>query len=85
MVKNLLNGSWVEDGESLFADAAAAMLYSDEEIKEVLSPVAAEEFIAMRDTAVGKEQPMEYFIGDEDMLGLMAAEDDEDGYGNQLG
>ena len=83
MVKKLSDGSrMAENGESLFAEAAAAMFYSDEEIMEAFNPAEAEEFIALRKMALRETLSLGYTANDDTgFSGFMAAESEETGYG----
>lgn len=71
----------LERGMDIFSECLAAMMYSDDEIREMLSPVDAEEYIKLRDGLVASDASCERVIGgygngDEDVLPL-AAEDAE--------
>ncbi len=83
MVKRIMDSSrMAENGESLFAEAATAMFYSDEEIMEAFNPAEAEEFIALRKKALREMLSLGYTADDDaGFSGFMAAESDETGYG----
>ena len=71
----------LERGMDIFSECLAAMMYSDDEIRETMSPVDAEEYIKLRDGLVASDASCERVIGgygngDEDVLPL-AAEDAE--------
>lgn len=71
--------SKVEIGVDMVTGAAAALLYSDEEIREVFSKEDADEFIELRKQARKNFATPKYEIGNNDELLPMAAED-ESGY-----
>ena len=74
------NDKNLERGMDLFGECLAAMMYSDEEIREMMSPEDADEFIELRNKMVESGAPREIVLGgydsDEDSLPL-AAEDEE--------
>ena len=60
----------------IIEETAAAFLYSDAEIREILPPEDAEEFIELRNTAteaLGRNMPSAY--GEDDSAVPLAAED----------
>ncbi len=71
--------SKVEIGVDMVTGAAAALLYSDEEIREVFSKEDADEFIELRKQARKNFATSKYEIGNNDEQLPMAAED-ESGY-----
>ena len=71
----------LERGMDIFSECLAAMMYSDDEIRETMSPDDADEFIRLRNSLVAPDASCERVIGgygngDEDVLPL-AAEDAE--------
>ena len=75
------NDKNTERGTELFSECLAAMMYSDEEIRETMSPVDAEEYIKLRDGLVASDASCERVIGgygngDEDVLPLAAEEEE---------
>lgn len=71
----------MKKGMELFNECLAAMLYSDEEIREVMSPDDAEEFIELRNNLVTSELPDDITIGryennKEEHLPLVAEEEE---------
>lgn len=71
----------LERGMDIFSECLAAMMYSDDEIREMLSPVDAEEYIKLRDGLVASDASCERVIGgygngDEDVLPLAAEEEE---------
>ena len=71
--------SKVDIGVDMVTGAAAALLYSDEEIREVFSKEDADEFIELRRQARKNFAIPKYEIGNNDEQLPMAAED-ESGY-----
>ena len=67
--------SKVDVGVEMMSGAAAAMLYSDEEIREIFSKEDADEFIELRRQARKNFAPKEYDVEEEEQL-PMAAEDE---------
>ena len=81
--KNSREASKVEIGVDMMTGAAAAMLYSDDEIRDVFSKEDAEEFIELRRQARENfAPPKSYDLGYNDEQVPMAAED-EIGYQEQ--
>lgn len=74
------NDKNLERGMDLFGECLAAMMYSDEEIRETMSPEDADEFIELRNKLLESGSPREIVLGgyksDEESLPL-AAEDEE--------
>ena len=71
----------IERGTELFSECLAAMMYSEEEIRETMSPDEADEFIRLREELLAPGSSCEKIVGiydgdDEDALPL-AAEDEE--------
>lgn len=71
----------LERGMDIFSECLAAMMYSDDEIREMLSPDDAEEYIKLRDGLVASDASCERVIGgygngDEDVLPLAAEEEE---------
>ena len=58
-----------DKGFDIFSECLAAMLYSDEEIKDVMSPEDAEEFIRLRNELVPSD--------DEKSVGIYREEDND--------
>jgi hypothetical protein len=71
--------SKVEIEIDMITGTAAAMLYSDEEIRDVFSKEDADEFIELRRQVREKYTPKEYELGNNDEELPMAAEE-ESGY-----
>ena len=71
--------SKVDIGVEMMTGAAAAMLYSDEEIREVFSKEDADEFIELRRQVKKNFAPKGYDIDSDDEELPMAAEE-ESGY-----
>ena len=71
--------SKVDIGVEMMTGAAAALLYSDEEIRSVFSKEDADEFIELRRQVREKYTPKEYELGNNDEELPMAAEE-ESGY-----
>ena len=67
--------SKVDLGVEMMSGAAAAMLYSDEEIREIFSKEDADEFIELRRQARKNFAPKGYDVEEEEQL-PMAAEDE---------
>lgn len=67
--------SKVDVGVEMMSGAAAAMLYSDEEIREIFSKEDADEFIELRRQARKNFAPKGYDVEEEEQL-PMAAEDE---------
>ena len=67
--------SKVEIGVEMMTGAAAAMLYSEEEIRDVFSKEDADEFIELRRQARENFAPPKYDIGNNDEQLPMAAEE----------
>ena len=75
------NDKNIERGTELFSECLAAMMYSEEEIRETMSPDDADEFIRLREELLSPGSSCEKIVGnynddDEDALPL-AAEDEE--------
>ena len=74
------NDKNLERGMDLFGECLAAMMYSDEEIRETMSPEDADEFIELRNKLLESGSPREIVLGgyksDEESLPLVA-EDEE--------
>lgn len=70
-----------EKGKELFGECLAAMLYSDEEIRETMSPEDADEFIKLRNDLANSNSSAESFVGKydatEDECLPLAAEEEE--------
>ena len=67
--------SKVDVGVEMMSGAAAAMLYSDEEIRDIFSKEDADEFIELRRQARKNFAPKGYDVEEEEQL-PMAAEDE---------
>ena len=67
--------SKVDVGVEMVTGAAAAMLYSDEEIRDIFSKEDAEEFIELRRQARENFAPKGYNMEDDETQLPMAAED----------
>ena len=67
--------SKVDVGVEMMSGVAAAMLYSDEEIREIFSKEDADEFIELRRQARKNFAPKGYDVEEEEQL-PMAAEDE---------
>lgn len=67
--------SKVDVGVEMMSGAAAAMLYSDEEIREIFSKEDADEFIELRRQARKNFAPKGYDVEEEEQM-PMAAEDE---------
>lgn len=67
--------SKVDLGVEMMSGAAAAMLYSDEEIREIFSKEDADEFIELRRQARKNFAPKGYDVEEEEQM-PMAAEDE---------
>ena len=67
--------SKVDVGVEMMSGAAAAMLYSDEEIREIFSKEDADEFIELRRQVRKNFAPKGYDVEEEEQL-PMAAEDE---------
>ena len=70
--------SRIEIGVEMMTGAAAAMLYSDEEIREVFSKEDADEFIELRRQVKKNFAPKGYDTDSDDEQLPMAAEDGSD-------
>lgn len=70
--------SKVDVGVEMVTGAAAAMLYSDEEIRDIFSKEDAEEFIELRRQARENFAPKGYDMEDDETQLPMAAEDGSD-------
>ena len=68
--------SKVDVGVEMVTGAAAAMLYSDEEIRDIFSKEDAEEFIELRRQARENFAPKGYDMEDDETQLPMAAEDE---------
>ena len=68
--------SKVDIGVEMMTGAAAAMLYSDEEIREIFSKEDADEFIELRRQVKKNFAPKGYDIDSDDGQLPMAAEDE---------
>lgn len=77
--KSSKDTSKVDIGVDMMTGAAAAMLYSDEEIREVFSKEDADEFIELRRQVRENFAPQKYDLGNNDEELPMAAEE-ESGY-----
>ena len=67
--------SKVDVGVEMMSGAAAAMLYSDEEIRDIFSKEDADEFIELRRQARKNFAPKGYDVEEEEQM-PMAAEDE---------
>lgn len=67
--------SKVDVGVEMMSGAAAAMLYSDEEIRKIFSKEDADEFIELRRQARKNFAPKGYDVEEEEQM-PMAAEDE---------
>ena len=76
--KSSREASKVEIGVDMMTGAAAAMLYSDDEIRDVFSKEDAEEFIELRRQARENFAPPKYKLGNNDEELPMAAEEGSD-------
>lgn len=70
--------SKVDVGVEIVTGAAAAMLYSDEEIRDIFSKEDAEEFIELRRQARENFAPKGYDMEDDETQLPMAAEGESD-------
>lgn len=71
--------SSIDMGVDIVSGAAAALMYTEEEIRDVFSPEDAEEFLALRKKAMKQFAPKGYELGGEDNdTCSMAAEDGAD-------
>ncbi len=71
--------SSIDMGVDIVSGAAAALMYTEEEIRDVFSPEDAEEFLALRKKAMKQFAPKSYELGGEDNgTCSMAAEDGAD-------
>lgn len=70
--------SKVDVGVEMVTGAAAAMLYSDEEIRDIFSKEDAEEFIELRRQARENFAPKGYDMEDDETQLPMAAEGESD-------
>mgnify|MGYP003294952874 CR=1 FL=1 len=77
--KSSRKASRIEIGVEMMTGAAAAMLYSEEEIRSVFSKEDADEFIELRRQARENFASQKYDTENDDEQLLMAAED-ESGY-----
>ena len=68
--------SKVDVGVEMMSGAAAAMLYSDEEIRDIFSKEDADEFIELRRQARANFAPPKYDSSDDSEELPMAAEED---------
>ena len=68
--------SKIEIGVEMMTGAAAALLYSDEEIRDVFSKEDADEFIELRRQARENFAPPKYQLGGNDEQLPMAAEEE---------
>ena len=69
----------IDMGVDIVSGAAAALMYTEEEIRDIFSPEDAEEFLALRKKAMKQFAPKSYELGAEDNdVCSMAAEDDAD-------
>jgi hypothetical protein len=75
------NDKNTERGTELFSECLAAMMYSDEEIRETMSPDDADEFIRLRNSLVAPDSSCEKVIGQygnsDDHALPLAAEEEE--------
>ena len=62
----------------MMTGAAAALLYSDEEIRSVFSKEDADEFIELRRQARENFAPQKYILGEEDEQLPLAAEEERE-------
>ena len=71
----------LERGMDIFSECLAAMMYSDEEIRETMSPDDADEFIRLRNSLVASDSSCEKVIGQygnsDDHALPLAAEEEE--------
>lgn len=71
--------SSIDMGVDIVSGAAAALMYTEEEIRDVFSPEDAEEFLALRKKAMKQFAPKSYELGgEENDTCSMAAEDGAD-------
>ena len=70
--------SKVDIGVEMMTGAAAAMLYSDEEIRDIFSKEDADEFIELRRQARKNFAPKGYDVNYDDEQLPMAAEDENE-------
>lgn len=71
------NDKNIERGTKLFSECLAAMMYSDEEIRETMSTDDAEEFIRLRDELLSTDSSKKIYKANEDEALPLAAEDEE--------
>ena len=72
------NDKNIERGTKLFSECLAAMMYSDEEIRETMSTDDAEEFIRLRDELLSTDSSCKKINkSNEDEALPLAAEDEE--------
>ena len=76
--KSRKKDSKVDVGVEMMTGAAAAMLYSDEEIRDIFSKEDADEFIELRRQARENFAPKGYDVEEGETQLPMAAEDDND-------
>ena len=76
--KSRKKDSKVDVGVEMMTGAAAAMLYSDEEIRDIFSKEDADEFIELRRQARENFAPKGYDVEEDEAQLPMAAEDDSD-------
>lgn len=74
--KSSRNTSKIDIGVEMMTGAAAAMLYSDEEIRDIFSKEDADEFIELRQQARRNFAAPKYDSGNSDEELQMAAEDE---------
>ena len=70
--------SKVDIGVDMMTGAAAALLYTDEEIRDIFSKEDADEFIELRRQARENFAPKGYDVEEDQTQLPMAAEDDSD-------
>lgn len=76
--KSRKKDSKVDVGVEMMTGAAAAMLYSDEEIRDIFSKEDADEFIELRRQARENFAPKGYDAEEDETQLPLAAEDDSD-------
>jgi hypothetical protein len=76
--KSRKKDSKVDVGVEMMTGAAAAMLYSDEEIRDIFSKEDADEFIELRRQARENFAPKGYDVEEDETQLPLAAEDDSD-------
>ena len=74
------NDKNIERGTKLFSECLAAMMYSDEEIRETMSTDDAEEFIRLRDELLSTDSSCKKIYKANEDEALPLAAEDEDSY-----